>query len=69
MSPIEAVIYCEERECSECVVTINKIETRSADDISKGIPCLINLIRMDEKGVKNERFSIKLLSRISCENN
>lgn len=46
MSPIEAVIYCEEHECSECIITKENIETRSADDILNGVPCLINLVRL-----------------------
>lgn len=40
----EAVKYCEDHECEDCIAYIKNIEKRSKEEQENHVPCCINLV-------------------------
>lgn len=43
----EAINYCEEHECTECIVHLNNLDKRTREQIFNGTPCGENLIGLE----------------------
>ena len=48
----EAVKYCEERECGECLAYGK--DCRTKEEILNHVPCLINLVDEELRSIKFE---------------
>lgn len=40
----EAIKYCEEHECEECIIFTENLDKRTRLEYIKGTPCCVNLV-------------------------